>query len=515
VVQGVSGNAHETTARRAWLLTPGYLRFDSRRAIRSVDVSSHSWGRTAVPETNSAVAQEQRLQSLTTAAARNLATTTKSVPQMQGISDRWLLKILPWVQTNGGAYRVNRRLSYTVGDGRVTFTNVGSEVRVVPPELCELPALRGFDDEDVLTALAGRFAQQEFEAGAVIAESGRPIDEVYLIAHGKVTKTGAGEYGDETILGVLADGQYFGDEALAVGTEEWKYTVKAKTACTVMMLPRQSFSDLIDQSEQLRDHIERFRSGSQRARNHHGEAEIELASGHDGEPDLPGTFVDYELTPREYELSVAQTVLRVHSRVADLYNEPMNQLEQQLRLTIEALRERQEHELINNRVFGLLHNADFKQRISTNAGPPTPDDLDELLSRRRKPQFLLAHPHTIAAIGRECNKRGIYPQSIEFNGHMMPTWRGVPVLPCNKIPISDTRTSSIICMRVGEENQGVIGLHQTGIPDEYQPSLSVRFMGINERAIMSYLVSAYYSAAVLVPDALGVLENVEIGRSDS
>ncbi|WP_409000808.1 hypothetical protein, partial [Streptomyces europaeiscabiei] len=26
------------------------------------------------------------------------------------------------------------------------------------------------------------------------------------------------------------------------------------------------------------------------------------------------------------------------------------------------------------------------------------------------------------------------------------------------------------------------------------------------------LVTAYYSAAVLVPDALGVLENVEIGR---
>ena len=30
--------------------------------------------------------------------------------------------------------------------------------------------------------------------------------------------------------------------------------------------------------------------------------------------------------------------------------------------------------------------------------------------------------------------------------------------------------------------------------------------------MISYLVSAYYSAAVLVPDALGVLENVEIGR---
>jgi Phage capsid-like protein len=40
-------------------------------------------------------------------------------------------------------------------------------------------------------------------------------------------------------------------------------------------------------------------------------------------------------------------------------------------------------------------------------------------------------------------------------------------------------------------------------------------MGINEQAVMSYLVSAYYSAAVLVPDALGVLENVELVQNGS
>lgn len=55
--------------------------------------------------------------SLGTAAARNLATTTKSVPPMQGITSRWLLRILPWVQVPAGTYRVNRRLSYAVGEG--------------------------------------------------------------------------------------------------------------------------------------------------------------------------------------------------------------------------------------------------------------------------------------------------------------------------------------------------------------------------------------------------------------
>ncbi|MGH3669254.1 MAG: Crp/Fnr family transcriptional regulator, partial [Pseudonocardiaceae bacterium] len=186
--------------------------------------------------------------------------------------------------------------------------------------------------------------------------------------------------------------------------------------------------------------------------------------------------------------------------------------EQQLRLTIEALREKQEEQLINNTDFGLLHNVDFRQRIHTRTGPPTPDDMDALLTRRRKTRFFLAHPRAIAAFGRECNRRSIRPPSVEVEGHQVTAWRGVPIFPCNKIPITAHRTSSILAMRTGMEDEGVIGLRQTGIPDEVEPGLNVRFMGIDDKAIISYLVSAYYSAAVLVPNALGVLENVEIAR---
>jgi CRP-like cAMP-binding protein len=451
--------------------------------------------------------------SLGTAAARNLATTTKTPPLMQNITSRWLLKMLPWVQVNGGAYRVNRRLSYTIGDGRVTFTVNGSGVQVVPAELCELAPLHGFDDVGVLDALAGRFVAREVEPGEVLAERGQPADRVFLIAHGKVNKLGDGKYGDDTVLDVMADGEYFGHQEVLEPEASWGYTVKAVTSGTVLALPKESFDELVAQSETLREHLERYQL-SPPPSNKHGEAAIDLSSGHEGEPEITGTFVDYEVAPREYQLSVAQTVLRVHSRVADLYNDPMNQVEQQLQLTIQALRERQEHEMINNREFGLLHNADFKQRIRTRTGPPTPDDLDELISRRTKPQFFLAHPRAIAAFGRECNRRGLYPQAVELNGHAVPAWRGLPIFPCNKLPISDHRTTSILVVRTGEEDRGVVGLHQTGIPDEYEPSLSVRFMGISEKAIISYLVSAYYSVAILVPDALGVLEDVEIGHFD-
>ncbi|MEH1898572.1 MAG: family 2B encapsulin nanocompartment shell protein [Nostoc sp.] len=463
-------------------------------------------------ESNLDVENEHSRLSLSTAAARNLSTTTKSAPQMQGITSRWLLKMLPWVQTKGGTYRVNRRLTYTVGDGRLSFSNTGAEVQVIPQELGELPLLRGFDNVEVLNALAGRFVQQEFAPGDIIVQSGQAANQLFLIAHGKVNKISVGKYGEQPVLGVLANGDYFGGQVLLESQSSWQFTIQALTRTTVLALPQQAFRDLLNQSEALQAHVDRFRTRPQAPQNKYGEASIEVTSGHLGETELPGTFVDYELSPREYELSVAQTVLRVSTRVADLYNQPMNQTEQQLRLTIEALRERQEHELINNRQFGLLHNADLKQRIYTRTGPPTPDDLDELLTRRRKSKFFLAHPRTIAAFGRECNHLGIYSENIDLDGSMVSAWRGVPILPCNKIPISNTQTSSILVLRTGEEDQGVIGLHQTGIPDEYQPSLSVRFMGISEKAIISYLVTAYYSAAVLVPDALGILEDVEIGR---
>lgn len=450
--------------------------------------------------------------SLSTAAARKLASTTKSRPQMQTITPRWLLKMLPWVQTEAGTFRVNRRLTYSIGDGMLTFTTVGNAARVIPNELRELPMLRDLEDDTVLEALADRFVQRDVAAGEVIVEAGQPADSICLIVEGKVEKIGRGKYGDPIVLAILGDGDYFTYEALLESRDSWQFTARAVTPTTVLTLQQERFDDLVRESESLRAHLESFKELVKRPRDKDGQAAIAMAAGHRGEVDLPGTFVDYERHPREYELSVAQTILRVHTRVTDLFNNPMNQLQEQLRLTVEALRETQESELLNNREFGLLHNVDPKQRLQPRSGPPTPDDLDELLCRRRKTRMFLAHPRAIAAFGRECNRRGVYPQSLEVEGSRVTSWRGVPIFPCDKIPISSASTTSILAMRVGLEEQGVIGLHQPGIPDEIEPSLNVRFMGIDEKAISSYLVSVYFSAAVLIPDALGVLDNVVVTR---
>jgi hypothetical protein len=234
-------------------------------------------------------------------------------------------------------------------------------------------------------------------------------------------------------------------------------------------------------------------------------------SGRD-ERELPQTYVDYIENPREYNLSAVNTVLDVHTRVSDLYSKPYNQISEQLRLIIETIKERQESELINNKEYGLLHSVVQSQRINARTGAPTPDDLDELITKVwKEPGFFLTHPLAIAAFGRECTRRGVPPPTISLFGSQFLTWRGIPLVPSDKVPVENGK-SKIILLRTGENRQGVVGLYQPGLPGEQSPGLSVRFMGINHQAIASYLVSLYCSLAVLVDDAIAVLDEVEIGK---
>lgn len=231
---------------------------------------------------------------------------------------------------------------------------------------------------------------------------------------------------------------------------------------------------------------------------------------------LPSTFVDYEAKPRELTLSTVQTVLQIHTRIPDLHSQPHDQLREQIRLTVEAIKEEKERRLINSKDFGLLNVAAPHMRISTKSGPPTPDDLDDLLALVWKmPAYFVAHPRALAAFGHECNARGLMLETVEMLGVPFVAWRGVPILPSDKLPISRAAkaghdTTSILLMRVGEQEQGVVGLHQEGIGDEHLQSLAIRFMGIDGNGVATHLVTCYFSVAVLVDDALGILENVRV-----
>ncbi len=247
---------------------------------------------------------------------------------------------------------------------------------------------------------------------------------------------------------------------------------------------------------------------------------IDVVCGQKDEKALPETYVEYEEKPREYTLSAISAVLDVPTRVSDLYSNPYDQVREQLRLMIENVKERQEGELINNSDYGLLKNVPASQRIQTRKGAPTPDDLDDLLAKVwKEPSFFLAHPRAIAAFGRECTRRGVPPATVTLFGSPFITWRGVPLIPSDKLQIDGNTKpkgpggkTNILLLRVGEKKQGVIGLFQPGLPGEQTPGLSVRFMGISSKALASYLISLYCSAAVLVDDAIAALEDVEVGH---
>jgi hypothetical protein len=229
---------------------------------------------------------------------------------------------------------------------------------------------------------------------------------------------------------------------------------------------------------------------------------------------LPVASVDYDEQPREYTLSTVTTTIDVQTRISDLYRSPMDQVREQLGVLIEMVKERQENELINNKNYGLLPNVVPEMRVATRTGAPTPDDMDELIARVwKEPAFFLANPRAIAAFGRECTRRGVPPPTVTLFGSPFLTWRGLPLIPSDKLHVNaETGTSNILLLRTGEKKRGVVGLFQPGIPGEISPSMSVRLMGINQRGAASYLMSLYCSAAVLTEDAIGVLENVQVGK---
>jgi hypothetical protein len=254
-----------------------------------------------------------------------------------------------------------------------------------------------------------------------------------------------------------------------------------------------------------------------------GESQIAIECSPSDGDELPAAFVDYEEQPREHTLSTVTTTIEVQTRISDLYRSPMDQVREQLGVLVDMMKERQEAELVNNANYGLLSSVAPSMKIATRAGAPTPDDLDELITKVwKEPAFFLAHPRAIAAFGRECTRRGVPPATISLFGSPFITWRGIPIIPSDKLHIGDGQpgkdgqpglgTTNILLLRTGERKRGVIGLFQPGLPGEVSPSLSIRLMGINQRGAAAYLVSLYCSAAVLTDDALGVLEGVEVGN---
>jgi hypothetical protein len=144
--------------------------------------------------------------------------------------------------------------------------------------------------------------------------------------------------------------------------------------------------------------------------------QLEVVCGQKDESPLPETYLPYDEKPREYTLCQISVVLDVHTRVSDLYSNPYDQVREQLRLSIENVKERQEGELINNSDYGLLKNVAAHQRVKARKGAPTPDDLDELLTKVwKEPSPPLAGSAPAAVFRRQrsrCSARHFSPGAV-------------------------------------------------------------------------------------------------------
>jgi hypothetical protein len=252
-----------------------------------------------------------------------------------------------------------------------------------------------------------------------------------------------------------------------------------------------------------------------------GETPLDILCSQDPKKvEIPQGYIEYETKPREYRLNSISTIINVDTKVSDVYSVPYDQTKEQLSLAVESLRERQESQIINSDDYGLLKNVADSQRVQPRNGRPMPDDLDELLTKVwKEPSFFLAHPRAIAAFERECTRRGVPPITVNIAGGNFIAWRGVPIIPTDKLfvdglknPKAKTGKTNILLVRTGEAKRGVIGLYQTGLPNEQARGISVRFRGIDDQGVASYLLSVYCSAAILAVDALAVLEDVEVGE---
>lgn len=458
--------------------------------------------------------------SVTTAVARNLANTTKTSPKMMSITPRWLLSLLPWVHVAGGTFRVNRTKVELTKAERIIVDVTDNVASFSPEALRGVPLFSGLPDA-IIARMAAGFKTENVSLGNKLVVEGEDRSKFFIIAQGQVEVLSKGIHGSNLRIALLTEGEFFGETEL-ISDRPSDVTIRTITPCIFLTLSRKDLDLVLSEVPNLTEDFQKVIVEHQTLRstvNRYGERNIDLVSGFAENVEIPETFVDYSAAPREYSLSAVQTVVRVHTRVSDLYNDPFNQLEEQMRLTIEGIKERQEWELINSKKFGLIHSVDPAMRISTRYGAPTPDDLDELLALVwKKPAFFLAHPKAIAAFERECTWRGVPPPTINLFGTQVITWRGVPLVPCDKLEMKSRfqsnqwiGTTSILLLRIGEADQGVVGLHQAGIPGEIMPSLSARLMGLDSLGVASYLLTLYFSCAVLTDDALGVLENVEVG----
>lgn len=259
--------------------------------------------------------------------------------------------------------------------------------------------------------------------------------------------------------------------------------------------------------------------------------DLPLGNLHPHHSHIEGSELDvstakYQQKPLELHLQPIQAVVKIHTRLPDLYSNKHDQLFWQLYLGAQSIYESKENLIYNHPEIGLLKQCKPKLKISLG-GPPMPDLLDEMLSRIwKRPDAFFMHMEALQAFQSECNKLGIALETTQIFDTTFTCWRGLPIFPTNKLYLLENKAESnsskkatisdrlrgesktnVMLMRFGEQKQGCVSLFPQGKEGSKMfPLIDVQFMGIDSNSVASYLLTTYFSIGVLTPGALCVAE---------
>ncbi len=123
--------------------------------------------------------------SVTTSTARNLSNTTKTSPKMMSITPRWLLSLLPWVQVDGGTYRVNRTKVELTKAERIEVDFSNGKPTLAPESLRNVPLFSKLGDS-IVTRISKRLKIEQATLGNNLVVEGKDGNKLFIIAHGQV-----------------------------------------------------------------------------------------------------------------------------------------------------------------------------------------------------------------------------------------------------------------------------------------------------------------------------------------
>lgn len=244
----------------------------------------------------------------------------------------------------------------------------------------------------------------------------------------------------------------------------------------------------------------------------------------------------YEVAPRNIALQTIQSAVRIPNRVPALFSDNYDQFHMQIRVVAEFVYETMENLVFNHPDYGLLNNVEPHMQFTVD-GAPTPDVLDELLALAwRRPDCFCMHPETLAEFRKRANAQSLYLEEVEIFGSPFTAWRGLPIVPTNKLwlieknPVPSNErwqireknakkgktqaneavrrtpgqaTTSVLLMRLGLQKQGVVCLCPKGLDANAQfPYMTVEFMGLSDGAVANYMLSVHTAMAVLSSGAL-------------